>query len=51
VKSLETHYRRVDGVLGATILGDGKVAFIVDVSGLARLTWAKRSYSGSPRAA
>ncbi|MGC4000705.1 MAG: chemotaxis protein CheA [Anaeromyxobacter sp.] len=51
VKSIETHFRRVDGVLGATILGDGKVAFIVDVSGLARLTWAKRSLSGSPRAA
>jgi two-component system chemotaxis sensor kinase CheA len=51
VKSLETHFRRVDGVLGATILGDGKVAFIVDVSGLARLTWTKRSFSGSSRAA
>ncbi len=42
VKSIETHYRRVDGVMGATILGDGKVAFIVDVAGLVRLAWARR---------
>ena len=36
VKSLERHYRHVDGISGATILGDGKVALIVDVGGLAR---------------
>lgn len=35
VKSLETHYRRVPGVMGATILGDGKVALILDGQGLA----------------
>jgi two-component system chemotaxis sensor kinase CheA len=51
VKSIETHYRRVDGVLGATILGDGTVAFIVDVGGLARLAWAKRNAKGASRAA
>jgi len=36
VKSLERHYRHVDGISGATILGDGRVARIVDVGGLAR---------------
>jgi two-component system chemotaxis sensor kinase CheA len=37
IKSLETHYRRVEGVSGATILGDGRVALILDVPGLMRL--------------
>jgi len=36
IKSLETNYRRVDGVSGATILGDGSVALILDVPGLIR---------------
>ncbi len=34
VKSLEAHYRKVDGVMGATILGDGRAALILDVAGL-----------------
>jgi two-component system chemotaxis sensor kinase CheA len=34
IKSLETNFRRVDGVSGATILGDGTVALILDVAGL-----------------
>jgi two-component system chemotaxis sensor kinase CheA len=38
VKSLETNYRRVEGVSGATILGDGSVALILDVSGLVRFS-------------
>jgi two-component system chemotaxis sensor kinase CheA len=36
VKSLETNYRRIDGISGATILGDGRVALILDVPGLVR---------------
>jgi len=36
VKSIESNYRRIHGVSGATILGDGRVALIVDVSGLTR---------------
>jgi two-component system chemotaxis sensor kinase CheA len=36
VKSLELNYRRVDAVMGATILGTGHVALILDVEGLAR---------------
>lgn len=35
VKSIETHFRRVTGIMGATILGDGKVALIIDGQGLA----------------
>lgn len=34
IKSLDTNFRRVDGVSGATILGDGTVALILDVAGL-----------------
>jgi two-component system chemotaxis sensor kinase CheA len=34
VKNLERNYRRVPGVSGATILGDGRVALIVDAAGL-----------------
>jgi two-component system chemotaxis sensor kinase CheA len=31
VKNLESNYRRVDNVSGATILGDGSVSLILDV--------------------
>ncbi len=34
IKSLESNYRRVQGVSGATIMGDGRVALILDVAGL-----------------
>lgn len=34
IKSLDTHYRAVPGVAGATILGDGRVALILDVDSL-----------------
>lgn len=36
VKNIEHNYRRIDGVSGATILGDGRVALIVDIGGLVR---------------
>lgn len=38
VKSLEEHHRKVEGVATATILGDGKVALILDVTALVRLS-------------
>lgn len=38
IKSLEANYRRVEGVSGATILGDGSVALILDVPGLVRFS-------------
>ena len=34
IKSLETNFQPVEGLAGATILGDGKVALILDVPGL-----------------
>ena len=36
VKNLEANYRRVDDISGATIMGDGRVALILDVGGLVR---------------
>jgi two-component system chemotaxis sensor kinase CheA len=35
IKSLEQHYRRVPGVAGATIMGDGSVAMILDIESIA----------------
>lgn len=37
IKSLEANYRRVRGVSGATILGDGRVSLILDVAAIVRL--------------
>jgi two-component system chemotaxis sensor kinase CheA len=37
IKSLETNFRRVEGLSGATILGDGTVALILDTAGLVSL--------------
>jgi two-component system chemotaxis sensor kinase CheA len=34
IKSLEANFHRLPGVAGATILGDGRVALILDVPGL-----------------
>ena len=36
VKNLESNYRKVDDVSGATIMGDGRVALILDVNSLVR---------------
>ncbi|ASU38368.1 chemotaxis protein CheA [Herbaspirillum sp. meg3] len=38
VKNLESNYRKVAGISGATILGDGGVALIIDVAALLRST-------------
>lgn len=37
IKSLEKNYQRIEGVSGATILGDGTVALILDIPGLVKL--------------
>jgi two-component system chemotaxis sensor kinase CheA len=37
IKSMETNYGPIDGVAGATILGDGSVALILDLTGLIRV--------------
>jgi two-component system chemotaxis sensor kinase CheA len=34
IKSLESNFRKIKGVSGATIMGDGKVALILDVAAL-----------------
>lgn len=38
IKSLEVNYKRIEGISGATILGDGSVALIVDIPGLVSLS-------------
>ncbi|HET6486275.1 MAG TPA: chemotaxis protein CheW [Spirochaetia bacterium] len=37
IKSLSRHYREIPGLIGASILGNGKIALIVDVEALVRL--------------
>jgi len=41
VKSLETNFRRIPGISAATIMGDGKVALILDIPQLVKenATW------------
>lgn len=41
IKSLETNYKQVAGISGATILGDGSVALILDVISLIKLSQQK----------
>ncbi|WP_250657658.1 chemotaxis protein CheA [Alkalimarinus coralli] len=42
IKSLEENYKKVEGVSGATILGDGTVSLILDISGLIKLSGVQR---------
>ena len=51
LKSIETNYRRIDGVSGATILGDGRVALILDIPSLVTLPNAELSHAMPPGAA
>jgi len=46
IKSLETNYMRVDGIAAATILGDGRVAMILDVDELVALRHHERGVGG-----
>lgn len=46
IKNLETNYRKVPGVAAATIMGDGRVAFILDA-----LTLVSRASAGMQAAA
>jgi two-component system chemotaxis sensor kinase CheA len=54
VKSLDANYQRVEGLAGATILGDGRVAMILDIHGLVQLhtqsagALARAGASGTP---
>lgn len=51
IKSLEANYRRLDGVAAATILGDGRVALILDVAGLQEMSRQQATGVSAPRAA
>lgn len=42
IKSLQDNYRAVDGISGATILGDGTVSLILDIGGLIKLAGVNR---------
>jgi two-component system chemotaxis sensor kinase CheA len=37
IKSLEANYRKVPGISGATIMGDGRVALILDIPAVTRI--------------
>lgn len=39
IKSLEQNYQKVEGIAGATILGDGTVSLILDIHGLEKLAF------------
>lgn len=43
IKSLEQNYRKIEAISGATILGDGQVALILDVPGVAKLARVGRT--------
>jgi two-component system chemotaxis sensor kinase CheA len=44
IKSLEANFTKVRGIAGATIVGDGRVALILDVAGLVTLANLNRSH-------
>jgi two-component system, chemotaxis family, sensor kinase CheA len=46
IKSLEANYRRVHGISGATIMGDGHVAMILDVSAIAGMAKSNLQKTG-----
>jgi two-component system chemotaxis sensor kinase CheA len=48
IKSLETNYRKVAGVSGATIMGDGGVALILDVSAIIQMGQTSNYLTGAP---
>jgi two-component system chemotaxis sensor kinase CheA len=47
IKSLETNYRKVQGVSGATIMGDGSVALILDVPALIQMGQTSNYITGA----
>jgi two-component system chemotaxis sensor kinase CheA len=47
IKSIEENCGAVRGIAGATILGDGHVAFILDVEALSELTCSEHRYPGA----
>ncbi len=47
IKSLEQNYKKVEGVSGATILGDGTVALILDIQGIVHLAGLRQLHQHS----
>jgi len=47
IKSLDANYGRIEGISGATVLGEGTVALIIDVPGLIRLASDAQSRSAA----
>jgi two-component system chemotaxis sensor kinase CheA len=48
IKSLEANYRQVEGIAAATILGDGRVALIVDVDAIVAMRRRDTSRPAEP---
>ncbi len=48
IKSLETNYRKIPGVSGATIMGDGSVALILDVPAIIQMGQSFNYMTGAP---
>lgn len=46
IKSLESNFKRVHGISGATIMGDGRVALILDVNALGALVAQHQTMAG-----
>jgi two-component system chemotaxis sensor kinase CheA len=42
IKNLRANFQRVEGAMGATILGDGRVILILDIAGLVQLSRRKK---------
>ena len=51
IKSLEQNYQRVNGISGATILGDGTVALIIDISNIGKNLEPVKKITSSDKAA
>jgi two-component system chemotaxis sensor kinase CheA len=47
IKSIEENYGSVPGIAAATILGNGRVAFIVDIEKLSELLDSDSQYSAA----
>ena len=43
IKSLEKNYYHIEGTAGATIMGDGNISIIVDITGLEKLAFGERN--------
>jgi len=50
IKSLKSNYKNIDGISGATILGDGSVSMILDIPGLIRRVSDRKSKQKKPAA-